>query len=54
MSLKSDTEETSQELTNHGVIVCKKSSINQVYCYFSEDCCSLQFAAVNAVLRGIG
>ena len=54
MSLHSDIEKTSQASTNHSVAVCKNSTTNQAYYYFSKDCCSLQFSVVKTSLRGIG
>ena len=39
---------------NHGIAVCKNSTTNQAYCYFSEDLRSLQFDTVNTSPRDIG
>ena len=53
ISIESDIEDTSQMLTNHGVVVYKNSAKNQAYCYFLEDRRSLKFDAVNTSLRDI-
>ena len=54
MSLELYIEESSQMPMHHGVAVCKNIAMNQAYYFFSEDCCSIQFAAAHTSLRDVG